>query len=514
MKNDSRKGLGIAGAIALGVAAVTAIVAVAKKKSSKPKQKRSIYKPELIKLPLKSEGEPVRVRPEFKDQPIREEDPYEYSYDSSYEEQTVEKQSFFKDVEVSYEDEDVQKDDSQTVSITDVVSEEVYVSEDQEIIIEAVMVGKSEEEQVEERPEESVEEQPEESVEEQPEEPVEEQVEEQLEEQDDVTIEEVTVGRTEPEEIVEEATEAPVEEATEEAVEEPLAEEAEVTYEEPAVTYEEAKDAWEGTPEPVIEFYEEEPVEEIAVEEPVDTSVEIPVEEPIEAPVEEVSVEEPVVEIPVEEEPVEEPVVEIPVEEEPIEEPEAIEPQVEEQALLPHESYYDWVYNVDEHYNVKTDGTWVYCLSDEILVSTSVNKKGGHETINIADTFKNKITTRGYCLLKYIGSDREIVIPSEINGLPVVAAMNTFRSNQTIKKVTIPACMEAIRRTFYSCYHLDRIIIEKGSRIVYELDAIMCGNNDMDSGTESTTVCCTEDLIEYFKRHYKLGCPVVFEEIK
>ena len=477
MKNDSRKGLGIAGAIALGVAAVTAIVAVAKKKSLKPKQKRSIYKPELIKLPLKSEGEPGRVRPEFKEQPIREEDPYEYSYDSSYEEQAVEKQSFFKDVEVSYEDEDVQKDGSQTVSITDVVSEEVYVSEDQEIIIEAVMVGKPEEEQVEVQPEES--------VEEQPEKPVEEQVEEQSEEQDTVTIEEITVGRTEPEEIIEEVQEVPVEEVTEEAVEEPLTEEAAVTYEEPAVTYEEAKDAWEGTPEPVIEFFEEEPVEEVSVEEPI----------------EEIPVEEPVVEIPVVEEPV-------------YEEPETIEPQVEEQALLPHESYYDWVYNVDEHYNVKTDGTWVYCLSDEILVSTSVNKKGGHETINIADTFKNKITTRGYCLLKYIGNDREIVIPSEINGLPVVAAMNTFRSNQTIKKVTIPACMEAIRRTFYSCYHLDRIIIEKGSRIVYELDAIMCGNNDMDSGTESTTVCCTEDLIEYFKRHYKLGCPVVFEEIK
>ena len=405
MKNDSRKGLGIAGAIALGVAAVTAIVAVAKKKSSKPKQKRSIYKPELIKLPLKSEGEPGRVRPEFKEQPIREEDPYEYSYDSSYEEQAVEKQSFFKDVEVSYEDEDVQKDGSQTVSITDVVSEEVYVSEDQEIIIEAVMVGKPEEEQVEVQPEES--------VEEQPEEPEEEQVEEQSEEQDTVTIEEITVGRTELEEIIEEVQEVPVEEVTEEAVEEPLTEEAAVTYEEPAVTYEEAKDAWEGTPEPVIEFFEEEPVEEVSVEEPI----------------EEIPVEEPVVEIPVVEEPV-------------YEEPETIEPQVEEQALLPHESYYDWVYNVDEHYNVKTDGTWVYCLSDEILVSTSVNKKGGHETINIADTFKNKITTRGYCLLKYIGNDREIVIPSEINGLPVVAAMNTFRSNQTIKKVTIPACME------------------------------------------------------------------------
>ena len=260
---------------------------------------------------------------------------------------------------------------------------------------------------------------------------------------------------------------------------------------------------------------EEAPVEEAVVEEPV---VEEPVvEEPV---VEEVPVvEEPAEEPPVAEETVEEvqvveeSVEEIPVVEEIVEE-EVEEPVVKEIPLMPHERYYDWIYNVDEHYNVRTDGSWVYCLSDEILESTSVNKKGGKETINIADTFKNKITTRGYCLLKYIGSERDVVIPSMINGLPVVAAMNTFRSNQTIKKVTIPASMEALRRTFYSCYHLDKIVFEEGTRLVYELDAIMCGNNDMDSGTESTTVVCTADIIEYFKRHYKLGCPVVFKEIK
>ena len=103
------------------------------------------------------------------------------------------------------------------------------------------------------------------------------------------------------------------------------------------------------------------------------------------------------------------------------------------------------------------------------------------------------------------------MIPSTINGKPVVAAMNTFRSNQIIKKVTIPSTMLGLRRTFYSCYHLDKIIFEDGTRLVYELDSIMCGNNDMDSNTESTTVVCSPEVAEYFKGHYKLGCPVIFQ---
>jgi hypothetical protein len=372
-----------------------------------------------------------------------------------------------------------------------VVEEEVYVSEDQEIIIEAVMVGKPEAEVMEAEPVDVA--------------------------SEAVTIEEITVGREESD------AEPVVEEVA--VTEEPVVEET-IVMEEPVRT------TWNSTPEPVIEFFEDEDeiMEDVMAEEaeeetpmPKETIEEVPT-------VEEAVVEEPVVEeVPVVEEPAEEPPVaeetveevqvveesveEIPVVEEIVEE-EVEEPVVKEIPLMPHERYYDWIYNVDEHYNVRTDGSWVYCLSDEILESTSVNKKGGKETINIADTFKNKITTRGYCLLKYIGSERDVVIPSMINGLPVVAAMNTFRSNQTIKKVTIPASMEALRRTFYSCYHLDKIVFEEGTRLVYELDAIMCGNNDMDSGTESTTVVCTADIIEYFKRHYKLGCPVVFKEIK
>lgn len=183
-----------------------------------------------------------------------------------------------------------------------------------------------------------------------------------------------------------------------------------------------------------------------------------------------------------------------------------------EEGLRNNESYYDWTYNVDEHYSVITDGTWVYCKSDDVLTSDSVNKKGERETIDIAETFKNRIKTKGYCLLKYIGTDREVIVPDTINGKPVVAALNTFRSNQIVKKVILPSTMQGLRRTFYSCYHLDSITFAPGTNLVYELDAIMCGNNDMDSNTEATTVYCSHAIAEYIKGHYRLGCPVTFVE--
>ena len=183
-----------------------------------------------------------------------------------------------------------------------------------------------------------------------------------------------------------------------------------------------------------------------------------------------------------------------------------------EEGLRNNESYYDWTYNVDEHYSVITDGTWVYCKSDDVLTSDSINKKGERETIDIAETFKNRIKTKGYCLLKYIGTDREVIVPDTINGKPVVAALNTFRSNQIVKKVILPSTMQGLRRTFYSCYHLDSITFAPGTNLVYELDAIMCGNNDMDSNTEATMVYCSHTIAEYIKGHYRLGCPVTFVE--
>ena len=456
MNDKNKNGFGIFGAIAVGVAAIaTAVVVVKKKKKSK---KNNFFKDELIKLPIFKKEEPPK-----KAEHVDEEDIFEDEDVSPVEE----KKSFFSDAEeVSYEEDEEFQSESHAKPIASSVKP--AVKEEEPVAVEEPAAE---------------------------EEPV--AVEESAAEDDAFVFESVVVGKSED-------TEKSEDIPTEDMVEPVVAEPERIT--------------------PVME--KEEPVRNSYNNGPV-------IDELIRAAMEEVTgktyesesqpVGEPVVDVTTENESVEEESEpEEPLKEEPV--VDMVEDSVEEPAdsgsdeefeedddIRAHESYYDWIYNVDEHYSVITDGTWVYCKSDDILTSTSVNKKGGRETIDIAETFKNRIDVDGYCLLKYIGTESDVVIPSTINGKPVVAAMNTFRSNQIIKKVTIPSTMLGLRRTFYSCYHLDKIIFEDGTRLVYELDSIMCGNNDMDSNTESTTVVCSPEVAEYFKGHYKLGCPVIFQ---
>ena len=484
MNDKNKNGFGIFGAIAVGVAAIAAAVVVVNKK--KKSKKINFFKDELIKLPIFKKEEPPK-----KAETVDEEDIFEDEDVSPVEE----KKSFFNDAEeVSYEEDEEFRSESHAKPIVSPVKQAVKseepVAEKEPVIEEPV----EEEETVIEEPVEEEEPVTEESVEE--EEPViEEPVTEEPAEDDTFVFESVVVGKSED-------TEKSEDVSTEDTVEPVMAEPERIT--------------------PVME--PEEPVRNSYNNEPV-------IDELIRAAMEEVTGKafepesqyagEPVVDVITEDEPVAETVEDTEAEEtvedtEAEESPDAgigeeFEEEDDDDDIRAHESYYDWIYNVDEHYSVITDGTWVYCKSDDILTSTSVNKKGGRETIDIAETFKNRIDVDGYCLLKYIGTESDVVIPSTINGKPVVAAMNTFRSNQIIKRVTIPSTMLGLRRTFYSCYHLDKIIFEEGTRLVYELDSIMCGNNDMDSNTESTTVVCSPEVAEYFKGHYKLGCPVIFK---
>lgn len=502
MNDKNKNGFGLFGAIAVGVAAIaTAVVMVNKKKKSKNKY---FLKDELVKLPVFRKEEPPK-----KKEIVEEEDIFE-DEDAI---PTEEKKSFFSDAEeVSYEEDEEFRSESHAKPIVtpvkpepaeEAVAEEPVAEEEvvEESVAEEVIEEPVEEEEVAEESvaEEVIEEPVAEKVVEEPvveeqaeeavaEEPVEEEVaEEPVGEDDTFVFESVVVGKQE-----ETVTEAA---ATEEITEPVIAEPERVT--------------------PVMK--EETPVRNTYYNEPV-------IDELIRAAMEEVtgkSSDEKIIENTTEEKPAEETVEDIIEEpvmnntEEPVDDKSSEETQdeidEEDDDIRAHESYYDWIYNVDEHYSVITDGKWVYCKSDDILTSTSVNKKGGRETIDIAETFKNRINVDGYCLLKYIGTEKDVVIPSVINGKPVVAAMNTFRSNQVIKTVTIPSSVLGLRRTFYSCYHLDKIIFEDGTRLLYELDSIMCGNNDMDSDTESTTVICSQEVADYLKGHYKLGCPVVFK---
>ena len=538
MKDNDKHGFGTFGAIVLGVTAVaTAIVAVSKSKKKK-QSLNSFLKDELVKLPLFSKGESHHVKKKASDEDDifvdEDNEPHndkatsfydeEISYEEDEEFQSVSKAKPIVDFKPKHEAAEAQDatEEPEEVEAQDVAEE----PEEAEVQDAAEEPEAAEAQDVAEEPEEAevqdVAEEPEatgvQDVAEEPEEAGVQDVAEEPEEAEaqDVTGEPETAG-------VQDVAEEPEEEPDDTFVFESVVVGRESVKDEPVDISDRELDR-EFISEPV----DAEPVRDNFVLNDEDFSEEVQ-----EIEIDDVSAE-PAVEKVAEPEKEDGPVsagkyddisseaetakediasaVETPVRET-FSDVEFFDDEDDtEEGLHNNESYYDWIYNVDEHYSVITDGTWVYCKSDDVLTSDSINKKGERETIDIADTFKNRIKTKGYCLLKYIGTDREVIVPDTINGKPVVAALNTFRSNQIVKKVILPSTMQGLRRTFYSCYHLDSITFAPGTNLVYELDAIMCGNNDMDSNTEATTVYCSHTIAEYIKGHYRLGCPVIFVE--
>ena len=538
MKDNDKHGFGTLGAIVLGVTAVaTAIVAVSKSKKKK-QSLNSFLKDELVKLPLFSKDESHHVKKKASD-----EDDIFVDEDN---EPHNDKATSFYDEEISYEEDEEFQSVSKAKPIVDFkpkheaaeaqdATEEPEAAETQDAAEEP---EEAEAQDVTEEPEaaeaQDVAEEPEEAeVQDVAEEPEEAEVQDVAEEPEEADVQDVA---EEPEaagvqDVAEEPETAGVQDVAEEPEEEP---DDTFVFESVVVGRESVKDEpvdisdRELDREFISEPVDAEPVRDNFVLNDEDFSEEVQ-----EIEIDDVSAE-PAVEKVAEPEKEDGPVsagkyddisseaetakediasaVETPVRET-FSDVEFFDDEDDtEEGLHNNESYYDWIYNVDEHYSVITDGTWVYCKSDDVLTSDSINKKGERETIDIADTFKNRIKTKGYCLLKYIGTDREVIVPDTINGKPVVAALNTFRSNQIVKKVILPSTMQGLRRTFYSCYHLDSITFAPGTNLVYELDAIMCGNNDMDSNTEATTVYCSHTIAEYIKGHYRLGCPVIFVE--
>lgn len=514
MKDNDKHGFGTLGAIVLGVTAVaTAIVAVSKSKKKK-QSLNSFLKDELVKLPLFSKDESHHVKKKASD-----EDDIFVDEDN---EPHNDKATSFYDEEISYEEDEEFQSVSKAKPIVDFkpkheAAEAQDAVEEPEAAETQDATGEPEEAEVQDAAEEP------EAAEAQDvaEEPEEAEVQDVAEEPEATGVQDVA---EEPEEAgVQDVAEEPEEEPDDTFVFESVVVGRESVKDEP-VDISDRKLDREFIAEPV----DAEPVRDNFVLNDEDFSDEVQ-----EIEIDDVTAEpavEKVTEIEKEDGPVSADkyddvsseaetakeafasTVETPVRETFSDVEFFDEEEDTEEGLRNNESYYDWTYNVDEHYSVITDGTWVYCKSDDVLTSDSINKKGERETIDIADTFKNRIKTKGYCLLKYIGTDREVIVPDTINGKPVVAALNTFRSNQIVKKVILPSTMQGLRRTFYSCYHLDSITFAPGTNLVYELDAIMCGNNDMDSNTEATTVYCSHTIAEYIKGHYRLGCPVTFVE--
>ena len=74
----------------------------------------------------------------------------------------------------------------------------------------------------------------------------------------------------------------------------------------------------------------------------------------------------------------------------------------------------------------------------------------------------------GVKILKYNGSAKNVVIPSEIEGLPVkIIDRSAFRYNETMKSVTIPDSVEEIGGgAFRACTALERVTLGNSVQII------------------------------------------------
>ncbi|MEE1219436.1 MAG: leucine-rich repeat domain-containing protein, partial [Ruminococcus sp.] len=81
----------------------------------------------------------------------------------------------------------------------------------------------------------------------------------------------------------------------------------------------------------------------------------------------------------------------------------------------------------------------------------------------------------GVCIYEYMGTDTEVVVPSEINGIPVVAISGDrpFKDNMT--SIILPNTIEYIGRgTFRNCKSLKSIVIPDSVTIIIDEAFIGC----------------------------------------
>lgn len=71
-------------------------------------------------------------------------------------------------------------------------------------------------------------------------------------------------------------------------------------------------------------------------------------------------------------------------------------------------------------------------------------------------------------LNEYLGSEAEIEVPSEIEGMKVVSiAQNAFKNNIYVEKIVIPGSIRAIGiSSFQGCINLKTVEIEEGTELI------------------------------------------------
>ena len=86
----------------------------------------------------------------------------------------------------------------------------------------------------------------------------------------------------------------------------------------------------------------------------------------------------------------------------------------------------------------------------------------------------------GIVLTKYHGCEKEVVVPSEIDGRTISRVQGAFRHNEVVEKVTFSEGITVIGAyAFYGCSNLKDVILPDSVRVISEYAFAYCGLREM-----------------------------------
>ena len=102
------------------------------------------------------------------------------------------------------------------------------------------------------------------------------------------------------------------------------------------------------------------------------------------------------------------------------------------------------------------------------LFRLRVLKKSKTNEEHVYESYIYTISSNGINIKSYHGEETAVVIPSEIDGKPVIAINNSaFAKNTSIVSVTIPASIKTIgTNAFSECSSLEKVTVNEGLTVV------------------------------------------------
>lgn len=150
-------------------------------------------------------------------------------------------------------------------------------------------------------------------------------------------------------------------------------------------------------------------------------------------------------------------------------------------------------------------------INAELAARTEAVKAEAVQAFTSADQFIYVDNGEEVMIRGYSGTEGDVVIPSEIAGLPVTRiAESAFKENNTLRSVIIPdSVVEIGANAFYSCKSLQKVVLSKNvteikdntfafsslKQINLEHVSIFGGGAFMFSGLTGTVVLSAENMI-------------------